>query len=236
MNRNLLIFFCLFLLVTVNCQKSEFEPDDLGSLEIRNIEIGTKNRKIVYAGSDLHIEGLIEAKHGLDQVKVEITPQVSGYGFAFDRTYKEGFNGLKEATFHQHILIPKGIKPGLHNFLFILKDLKGNTKIVRDTLKIENNPNLPEFKNAIFGMDGNVARVEATILAKLKIDRIEMEIQSSVWNKTVIYNHDKIKGATSYNFSEGIDMTNAPSAHYHVNCTVYDQQNNKITRSFHFDK
>ncbi|MGN5954028.1 DUF4625 domain-containing protein [Sphingobacterium lactis] len=236
MNRNLLIFFCLFLLITVNCQKSEFEPKDLESLEIRDIEIGSKNSKIVYAGSDLHIEGLIEAKHGLDQVKVEITPQVSGYGFAFDRTYKEGFNGLKEAMFHQHILIPKGIKPGLHNFLFILKDLKGNTKIVRDTLKIENNPNLPEFNNVKFRIDGSIVKVEATILAKLKIDRIELEIQSSVWNKTVIYNHNQIKGVTSYNFSEGIDMTNAPSAHYHVNCTVYDQQNNKITRSFHFDK
>lgn len=123
------------LLVT-SCNRDNDEVE-LPVPVISKMEIGVRNSKIAYNGSDLHLGAEIDAAAKIKTVKVEIDRD-NGSEVVVNKTY-DGFAGLLNTHFHEHVDIPAAAKPGSYHFRFSVTDMQGKTTVLADNIEIQKN-------------------------------------------------------------------------------------------------
>lgn len=85
----------------------------------------------VARGTDFHVEFMINAIHGIHQISVDIhahgiTPRAGEVEWDFEEIYEEGYHGLTEAEFHEHIDVPANAPAGEYHITFSIEDEEGN--------------------------------------------------------------------------------------------------------------
>ena len=141
----LLVAFVLTVgMFFTSCDKEE----EIAKPEITSIEYGSSHENsddhIAILGDDMHIEAAIYAEGKVDYITVEIHPEgeeeeeeEEHEGWEFDSTYTEGFNGVKNPTFHKHIEISASADTGEYHFHFIVVDMEGNQVIYEGDIEIQ---------------------------------------------------------------------------------------------------
>lgn len=119
----------------IGCKKDE-ENSLIVAPEFAGIEIGTANTKTAYAGQDFHIEAKLKAGADLSGLKVQITPVVSRRGWSFSQIYTKDIKGLKNAVFHEHLLVPEDAVAGEYDLLLVLTDESGGRSEYKSTINI----------------------------------------------------------------------------------------------------
>jgi len=220
----------------IGCKKDE-ENSLIVAPEFAGIEIGTANTKTAYAGQDFHIEATLKAGANLSGLKVQITPVVSGRGWSFSQIYTKDIKGLKNAVFHEHLLVPEDAVAGEYDLLLVLTDESGGRSEYKSTIKIIKNPMLPSASLMSVVFDGNSdLQLSGRIKAPNNLEFIKVEIQSTLWTRIYDFNGVDVENKTEFDLSEVIDMRQPPKGHYHVNITIADQKNNRLPLSYHLDK
>lgn len=128
---------CLILVVALSitaCKKDKQEM--VASPVINNFEVGYANGKVVNQGSDLHLEAKLLAAGSIATIKVDIQPVTAG-GWTFSKTYTEGYEDTKNATFHEHIDVPANAAIGSYNLRLIVTDKNGNATTEDVVFKVE---------------------------------------------------------------------------------------------------
>ena len=123
----------LFILALSACNK---DKDVVVKPTVTGLEVGMENNKTGYPGGDLHLEAEILAPGSIASIKVEVHPDGSA-GWKFEQVFTEGYEGAKNADFHEHIDIPANAAPGKYHLHLVVTDKKGNSTTEEATFKLE---------------------------------------------------------------------------------------------------
>lgn len=126
--------FLLLILATfiVSCS----DDDEKNPPVISNLEVGYDNSLTGYIGSDLHLDAEIYAEAKIAGIRVTIHPEgeheetgensgTEEGEWEVDTTYTEGYAGVINADFHEHIDIPGDASPGDYHFHLTVTDMDG---------------------------------------------------------------------------------------------------------------
>ncbi|WP_262246209.1 DUF4625 domain-containing protein [Parapedobacter soli] len=102
---------------------------------IESLEVGHDNDGIAHPGSDLHLDAAILAPGVIARITLSIHPE-GETGWTFERVYTEGYEGLKNADFHEHIDIPADAAEGEYHLHLTVVDKAGNTAETESHLDI----------------------------------------------------------------------------------------------------
>lgn len=229
----ILLLALLFFTLLNACKKDE---PILGAPTISGLEVGTSNNKTAYPGNDLHVEAQIEAPGTIAEVKLQINP-VSGTGWKFNRTFIEGFSGLKNAEFHEHFDVPIDAAVGMYKLVLTVTDKNGKTTKIESDLNMIIDPTLPSVANLEIDVENATEiHLEANIAAPNKIAKVEVEIHGGTFKKETTYTDAAMVGQTTYKMHKHINIAGAPVGHYHVHVKVTDQAGKSIEVEGHFDR
>ena len=230
------IIIALFLLTSVfaACKKDKVET---AGPSISGLEVGHENNKTAYPGTDIHIEAALSAMANIAKVTLEIHPATEG-GWEYKQEFTEGFSGLKNADFHQHIDVPADAALGKYHIHLSMTDQQGRTTEVESELELKFDPTLPTATGFEVGLNtaGNDLHLEAEINAVNKIAKIVVEVHGPAWEKEFEFSDAAMVGATTYNFHKHVNVTEAPAGHYHVHLKIIDQAGKENEFEEHFDK
>ncbi len=227
-----LVGFTFFSLAS--CNKDDdtiIEKPTIGGLEV-----GHDNNRTAYPGSDVHVEATILAPGTIANIKLEIHPE-SGEGWEFEQVFTEGYEGLKNANFHEHIDIPEGAAEGEYHLHLVVTDKAGNIVEAESHLDIIVDPTLPSiegFEIAFDAADGDL-HVEGDITAPGRIAEISVEIHGGGYERAFEVDGDYV-GRTTFHLHKHFDISDAPAGHYHVHLKVVDQAGKEVEFEEHFDK
>ncbi len=229
-----IVYSVLFLFVVSACNK---EQDDKMAAQplISLTEVGYENSKVAYTGHDLHIDAEINAEGKIADIRLQITLKNSGFGWDFLKIYTDGYTGLRNAQFHEHISIPEDARTGTYTLVLIVTDEAGNRSELTSDFEIRKDLSLPSISNIQLNVNGGNLIVACTLNAVNKIAQLEVEIQSSGWSKTFTY-EEEMKNQETFTFHQVINISEAPAGHYHVNITLTDMENKVASSHLHFDK
>lgn len=231
-------FKALFVALSISALFAACSDDDevqpVAPPTITGVEIGSDNSKIAYAGGDIHIDAAITAAAGIEGVQVEIHPE-SGDGWEYDSLFTEGFAGLNNAQFHQHIDIPVDAAPGHYHFHLTVTDKNGVKADIEEEIEIKQDATLPSISGLAVELEGTELHLEAAITAPNKIAEVNVEIHGT-WEDEYTYTDADMVGQTAYNFHKHIDISAAPAGHYHIYINVVDQAGKEREFEDHFDK
>lgn len=222
-----------FTLILASCSKKDKEVKPAGP-SFESIEVGHDNSQIGYAGQDIHTEAEILAPGKIQSVQVVIHRGDGEDGWEFDKFY-EDYNGQRNATFHKHIDIPADVAPGEYHFHFYVTDENGQTAKKEVKVQIKADPDVPTVEDLNAHMHGSDRlHVKAKVSAPDKIEKLTVEIHGPE-KKEVEFTD--MKGQTSYEFNQEIDISDLPAGNYHIHFGVTDQKGREIEEeSDHFDK
>ncbi|NBC81847.1 MAG: DUF4625 domain-containing protein [Bacteroidetes bacterium] len=267
MNTRVLIMALIFVtgIFITSCEKDE----DVAKPVINSIEYGSghdnPNSHSAHVGGDMHIEAVIEAEGKIDNIKIEIHPEGEHEheeehehereheheAWEYDSTYTE-FSGLKNTTFHKHILIGDHAEPGHYHFHFVVTDMEGNQASFEDELEIMEEESNIEISNLSINNDEHdVSKANGSF---------DISFDASVTHGTLdkysieVHNHpesgneeDEVKlidneftegfnGLNSASASQTISIDDsAPLGEYHVEIVVLDSEGNEKVVSGHID-
>ncbi|MDR3180742.1 MAG: DUF4625 domain-containing protein [Prevotellaceae bacterium] len=118
---------------------SSCDKDDPAKPVITITEIGSHDSPEgkVAAGDDLHLEAGIVAEGLIDKIVVEIH-QEEGGGFEIEETFGAGskYAGLKNAEFHEHIVIPEEAPAGEYHLHLTVTDREGQSTTAEAELEV----------------------------------------------------------------------------------------------------
>lgn len=225
---------CLVILFAA-CSKDD-DPV-LAPPAMSDIEIGSGNSKIGYAGGDIHVEAKITAPAKLASVTVTITPQ-EGTGWGIDTTYTEGFTGLLNAELHEHIDIPAEAPTGNYNLKIIVTDQAGKKTETAAVVEIKLDPTLPNLEDFEVSLseDKTDLHVGGHIEAVNKIAKVELEVHGGGWEKDYDLTNEAMVGQTTYHLHAHVNVADAPAGHYHLHLKITDQSGKEMEFEEHFDK
>ena len=123
----------LFLLAFSACNK---DKDVVAKPTVTGLEVGMENNKTGYPGGDLHLGAGIVAPANIASIKVEVHPEGST-GWEFEQVFTEGYEGAKNADFHEHIEIPVNAVIGSYHLHLVVTDKKGNATTAEAEFKLE---------------------------------------------------------------------------------------------------
>ncbi|MGV3763760.1 DUF4625 domain-containing protein [Parapedobacter sp.] len=123
----------LTLFTWVACDKDEAPVVD--EPQIESLEVGRDNNGMVRPGGDLHIDAPILAPGGIANITLGIHPE-SGDGWTFEQVFTEGYEGLKNADFHEHIDVPAEATEGEYHLHLTVTDQAGQIAEVESHLEI----------------------------------------------------------------------------------------------------
>ncbi|HMR85364.1 MAG TPA: DUF4625 domain-containing protein, partial [Niabella sp.] len=123
----------LFILALSACNK---DKDVVVNPTVTGLEVGMENNKTGHPGGDLHLEAEILAPGGIANIKVEVHPEGSA-GWKYEQVFIEGYEGAKNADFHEHIDIPASAVIGDYHLHLVVTDKKGNTTTAEAEFKLE---------------------------------------------------------------------------------------------------
>jgi hypothetical protein len=241
-----------------SCEKEEVAKPVISSIEYGSSH-DNPDSHTAYQGGDMHIDAEIVAEGKIDYITVELHPegeeQEEGHeheGWEYDSTYTEGFNGLKNATFHKHIKISSETTPGEYHFHFIVVDMKGNQVTYEGDVEIlEEESNIAVSNLSVNGGVHDVSKasgsftisfdasVETGTLASYSIEvHSEPESGNEADEFKLMDDEftDSFNGLTnaSVNKTVSIDAA-APLGEYHVEIVIIDSEANEKIVSAHID-
>lgn len=261
MNTRILIIIMTFAIgfFMASCEKE----DDVAKPEITSIEYGSSHEDsdshTAYQGGDMHIEAEILAEGKIDYITVELHPEGEEEeeeheheGWEYDSTYTEGFNGLKNATFHKHIEIGSEATPGEYHFHFIVVDMEGNQVTYEGDVEIlEAISNIEVSNLTINGGEHDVSKASGSFIISFDAS---VETGTLASYSIEIHNHpesgneedefklidseftDNFNGLTSATVSQSVTIdSSAPLGEYHVEIIIHDSEDNEKEVSGHID-
>ena len=132
--RNVPIVIALTLGATLgSCTKEETDPQ-VAKPTINLKELGLGNSHMADRGDELHIEADIVAEGKISKVMIELHNE-SGSGDEVEEEFT-GLAGLKNAEFHDHIMIPANIAAGEYHFHMTVIDQEGQSTSIDDEVEI----------------------------------------------------------------------------------------------------
>lgn len=112
---------------------SSCSDEDVNVPRVEIIELGYENSGIAYAGNDLHIDAEIVAEGKIENVRLTILAAMDHLKdshehteWEVDSTYVNGFTGLKNSSFHEHIDVPVYAEEGEYHLHLSVTDMEGN--------------------------------------------------------------------------------------------------------------
>ncbi|MGC4234818.1 MAG: DUF4625 domain-containing protein [Niabella sp.] len=123
----------LFILAFSACNK---DKDVVAKPTVTGLEVGMDNNKTGHPGGDLHLEAEILAPGGIANIKVEVHSEGSA-GWEYEQIFTDGYEGAKNADFHEHIDIPANAAIGDYHLHLVVTDKKGNTTTAEAEFKLE---------------------------------------------------------------------------------------------------
>jgi hypothetical protein len=198
-------------------------------------EVGSNNSRIAYTGNNLHLDAEVKAPGKVASIKLQITLANSNYGWDVVKTYTTPYSGVKNASFHEHIDVPENARPGMYTLLIVVTDEAGEKAQARVDFEVIKDLSLPSLTGASLKLvSASALNVSGLILAPNKVERVVIEVQSSAWTKEFTYTD--MADQTSFRLNKDIDMSSAPSGHYHINITVFDKAGKNASYAFHLDR
>ncbi len=203
---------------------------------IEGLEVGHDNNRTAYPGSDLHLDAEILAPGIIASIKLEIHPG-SGEGWTFEQVFIDGYEGLRNASFHEHLDVPADAAVGEYHLHLVVTDKAGNTAEAESHLEIVVDPTLPSIAGfeVDFDAEDGELHVEGDITAPNGIAEITVEIHGGSYEKEFEVPGDYV-GNTTFHLHQHFDISDAPAGHYHVHLKVVDQAGKEMEFEEHFDK
>lgn len=224
------------LLAFIFSCRSETDEPALAAPGLSIEEVGVKNSKIAYPGQDLHIQAAIVAAGKIAEVKLQVTLAGTNYGWDYIQSYPR-YNNLINAGFHEHIDIPADAKPGIYTLLLIVKDQLGQKVQGKVDFEIVKDPALPLISNVSYKLvTPDLIEIQSDFYALNKVERSEVEVQSSVWTKNYVFRDSLMAGTTVFRFNERLDISGSPAGHYHINIKLVDGAGKNAVYQIHWDK
>lgn len=218
-----------------SCKKDDTPVAESSVITIK--EVGTNNSKVAYTGNDLHLDAEVIAPRKIASIKLQITLAETTYGWDFVKTYTTPYAGLKNADFHEHIDVPENARAGTYTLLIIVTDELGEKTQSKVDFQVIKDLSLPRITEASLKATSTaVLNLSGTIQASNKIARLVVEVQSSAWTREFIYTDAAMVDQTTYRLNNNIDVSSAPSGHYHINVTVVDKAGKQALYTFHLDR
>lgn len=119
------ILIGLTLVTWTACDKDDDGPAVDGPL-IETLEVGHDNDRTAHPGSDLHLDAAILAPGTIASITLSIHPE-GAEGWEFEQVFTAGYEGLKNADFHEHIDVPATAAEGEYHLHLTVADKAGNT-------------------------------------------------------------------------------------------------------------
>jgi hypothetical protein len=218
-----------------SCKKENALTPEESSLIVK--EVGLNNSKVAYSGNDLHIDAEVISPGKIADIKVQITLAESNYGWDFIKSYSGVYSGLKNADFHEHIDIPESARAGTYSLLIIVTDELGRKTQAKVEFEIIKDLSLPRLNDVTLKVTSSTAlNVSGVINAPNRIASLVIEVQSSTWTKEFTYTDIDMVDQTTFRFNKDLNLSDAPSGHYHINVTVYDKQGKHALYAYHLDR
>jgi hypothetical protein len=201
---------------------------------ITGLEVGTGNSLKATIGSDLHMEAVIEAPGGISKIEVDLHPE-DGSGDDIEAVF-DGYSGLKNTTFHEHIDIPSTATEGEYHFHLKVTDMAGNQSEVDADVMVEaaasDGPMIENMEvgenNSKTGTRGDNLHVEAMITAANEIDVIEVHLHLEGGSDEFEEEFTEYAGQTSADFHKDIAIpANIAAGEYHMHLKVLDKSGNE---------
>lgn len=237
-NKIILIGITTFLIAALlsSCSKDD-APVVYEKPTVEISEVGANNSKIAYPGNDLHLEADIVAPGKIANIKLQITLATTNYGWDLVKTYTKNYEGLKNATFHEHVDVPADARAGMYTLVLVVTDEQGQKTLTKTDFEIVKDPSLPVITGiSLKTISPTVLNISGTIKAPNKINHLLVEVQSSSWTKPFTFTDVDMVGQTSFVLNKDLDITGAPAGHYHVNVKVIDQAGKSMLYQFHLDR
>lgn len=234
--RFLLLVPAVWMMGLSSCKKDEGAGTSALPVVIIK-EVGANNSKVAYPDTDLHLDADIQAPGKIVGIKVQITLAETNYGWDFRKTYTQGYEGLKNAKFHEHIDIPQDARAGKYTVLLLVADALGEKSQDKVDFEIKADASLPAIKDrSLKVLSRSTLNLSGTIQALGKVNRIELEVQSAAWSKKFLWNEPAMVDQQTFQLDKNIDITGAPAGHYHINVTLFDQVGKSVFYQFHLDR
>ena len=142
--------FSVVMLLSAFVLTSCSETADMPSIKVT--ELGSENSKIVFAGTDLHIEADIKSPKKIARIELSIHPEgehasapalkvksttdVNAF-WEFEKTYTGKYAGVKNTEFHEHIDVPLTAPAGHYHVHIKVVDMEGNTVDFEDEIEVK---------------------------------------------------------------------------------------------------
>jgi hypothetical protein len=235
--KNRLMKLCVAGLLAATCLFS-CKKEDAPFLEkpvVTINEVGSNNSRIAYTGNNLHLDAKVKAPGKVASIKLQITLANSNYGWDVVKTYTTPYAGVKNADFHEHIDVPENARPGMYTLLIVVTDEAGEKAQAKVDFEVIKDLSLPSLTGAsLKPVSASALNVSGLILAPNKAERVVIEVQLSAWTKEFTYTD--MADQTSFRLNKDIDLSSAPSGHYHINITVFDKAGKQALYAFHLDR
>lgn len=226
--------FGLALFTWAACNKDEAPGADTPLIE--TLEVGHDDNRTAHPGSDLHLDAAILAPGGIASITLTIHPE-NGDGWEFEQVFVEGYEGVRNTDFHEHIDVPADAAEGEYHLHLVVTDKAGNTAEAESHLDLVVDPTLPAvagFEVEFDAADGDL-HVEGDITAPNKLADISVEIHGGDVEKEYEVSGDYV-GKSAFHLHQHFDLTDLPDGHYHVHLKIVDQAGKQAEFEGHFDK
>lgn len=243
------ILSILFVAASVTSCSDDDNASPAATLTVALTEVGHGGTPPhAHAGEDLHLEAEILASARIASVVLEIHSETDPSAPEITATYSD-YNGLINATFHQHIDIPATQPAGTYHLHLTVTDEAGNTETAESELEILPAETGGEFSivlaelghgaiEAAHAHAGEEMHIEGTITSAHPIATISLEIrhESDVTAPEIEATFSNYAGQTAADFHEHIMIpATQPTGDYHVHITVTDEDGNSHTEEYHLE-
>lgn len=240
-------------LVLHSCSSDDEGTPAVAAPVISNFEFGEgsdhSTDQVAYKGSDLHMEGEINAEGVVSSISIDIhSDEVeAGEGevdWDFEQTWTDASYLVINPTFHEHIDIPSNIPAGEYHIVLTVTDELGNSTKFEAHIQI-----LDPITISGFEMDETVERgsdfhVEFMIEAVNGIHEVLVDVHAHglevgegevEWDFEGDYSED-FHELTEAEFHKHIDVpATAPAGEYHIIFTIEDEDGNTHEFESHID-
>jgi len=231
--------------IFTSCSSDDDSSSNLHTITVDLTEVGSGNNMQATAGEDLHLEAAILATGRIASVVVEIHSETNSNAPEIIQNFAS-YNGLLNATFHEHLDIPAAQPAGNYHLHLTVTDQEGNIKTAETDLEIiEGSPlftaNITEFGHgtpgSFHGHPGQDLHIEGVITSVNPIATIaiSMHHETNASAPEINANYTDYAGQTNVNFHKHLLIpANQPLGDYHVHLTVTDNQGNSKTFDYEF--
>lgn len=236
------------LFVLASCSSDDDNTTPAATLQVQLTEVGHGATPNTHAGEELHLEAEILASAKIANVKLEIQHESNSAAPLIEILYND-YNGLINATFHKHVLIPANQPVGTYHLHLTVTDMDGNVKTAQSDLEILSAEEqsgidiaITELGHGSVGSShvdaGGDLHISGTIVSVHAVATISMEIHSDdiPGAQAIEATFNNYAGQTTINFHEHIDIpASQPAGHYHVHFTVTDDEGHSQTAEYELE-